>query len=220
MSISEAESIRNKIKENNHYSICFNGYDLKNFENQNDKLIRIRNCYDNISSYENLIIDTFYQNKNKEKDLSNQDELLEEDLKVIKKENECNLRVEEKKRKNEINDLKKKFENSKLKNENDIKIKNEEIFNLEKENKELNRKIDEEIELLKYIKLLELKNEYKLNLIKYQNMKELEKAEYYKNEEIRKKQFEAEKEIKFNEMKNKAALVQKIITMCKNIDLN
>ena len=83
MSISEAESIRNKIKENNHYSICFNGYDLKNFQKQNDKLIKIRNCYDNISSYENLIIDTFYQNENKEKELSNQNELLEEDLKII-----------------------------------------------------------------------------------------------------------------------------------------
>ena len=220
MSISEAESIRNKIQENNHYSICFNGYDMENFQNQNDKLIRIRNCYDNISSYENLIIDTFYQNENKDTELNNQDELLEEDLKVIKKENENNLNIEENKRKNEIIDLKKKFENSKLKNDNDIKLKNEEIFNLEKENKELNLKIDEEIELLKNIKLIELKNEYKLNLIKYQNMKELEKAEYEKNEEIRKKQFDAEKEIKFNEMKNKAELVQKIIAMCKNIDLN
>ena len=220
MSISEAESIRNKIKENYHYSICFNGNDLKKFENQNDKLIRIRNCYDNISSYQNLIIDTFYQNENKEKELSNQDELIEEDLKVIKKENEYNLTIEEKKRNNEIKDLKKNFENLKLKNENDIKIKNEEIFNLENENKELNIKKEEEIELLKEIKLIELKNEYKLNLIKYQNMKELEKAEFEKNEEIRKKQFEAEKEIKFNEMKNKAELVQKIISMCKNMDLN
>ena len=220
MSISEAESIRNKIKENNHYSICFNGYDLENFQNQNNKLIRIRNCYDNISSYENLIIDTFFQNEKNEKELNNQNELLEEDLKILKKENEYNLKIEEKKRKNEINDLKIKFENSKLKNDIDIKIKNEEIFNLEKENKELNIKIDEEIELLKNIKLIELKNEYKLNLIKYQNMKELEKAEYEKNEEIRKKQFDAEKEIKFNEMKNKAELVQKIIAMCKNIDLN
>ena len=220
MSISEAESIRKKIKSNEHYSICFNGYNMKNFLKQNDKLIRIRNCYDDISSYENLIIDTFYQNENKEQELSNQEELFKEDLNVIKKENEYNLKIEEKKKEDEINNLKKKFENSKLKNENDIKIKDEEIFNLEKENKELNLKKNEEIELLKNIKLIELKNEYKLNLIKYQNMKELEKAEYDKNEEIRKKQFEAEKEIKFNEMKNKAELVQKIITMCKNIDLN
>ena len=109
MSISEAESIRNKIKENNHYSICFNGYDMENFQNQNDKLIRIRNCYDNISSYENLIIDTFFQNENKEKELNNQDELFKEDLKVIKIENENNLNIEEKKRKNEITDLKKKI---------------------------------------------------------------------------------------------------------------
>lgn len=40
-------------------------------------------------------------------------------------------------------------------------------------------------------------------------MKELEKELNEKNEEIKRKQFEAEKEIKFNEMKNKAELVQK-----------
>ena len=220
MSINEAESIRNQILKNDHYSICFNGYDLENFENQNNKLIRIRNCYDKISSYENSIIETFYQNKNKENELSNQEELLKKDLEVIKNENENYLKIEEKKRENEINGMEKKLENSILKNESEIKIKNEEIFNLEKLNKELNLKIDEEIELKKNMHLIELKNEYKLNLIKYKNMKELEKIENDKNEEIRKKKFEAEKEIKFNEMKNKAELVQKIITMCKNIDLN
>ena len=67
---------------------------------------------------------------------------------------------------------------------------------------------------------MELKNEYKLNLLKYKNMKELEKEENDKNEAIRIKEFEAEKEIKFNEMKNKAELVQKIISMCKNLEFN
>lgn len=220
MSINEAESIRDQILKNDHYSICFNGYDLENFENQNNKLKRIRNCYDKISSYENSIIETFYQNKNKENELSNQEELLKKDLEVIKNENENYLEIEKKKRENEIDGMKKKLENSILKNKNEVKIKNEEIFNLKKLNKELNLKIDEEIELKKNMHLIELKNEYKLNLIKYKNMKELEKIENDKNEEIRKKKFEAEKEIKFNEMKNKAELVQKIITMCKNIDLN
>lgn len=51
-------------------------------------------------------------------------------------------------------------------------------------------------------------------------MKELEKELNEKNEEIKRKQFEAEKEIKFNEMKNKAELVQKIIAICKSIQLN
>lgn len=51
-------------------------------------------------------------------------------------------------------------------------------------------------------------------------MKELEKAKKEKEAEIKRKEFEAEKEIKFNEMKNKAELVQKIISMCKNIELN
>ena len=50
-------------------------------------------------------------------------------------------------------------------------------------------------------------------------MKELETEKEKKDFEIKKKIFEAEKEIKFNEMKNKAELVQKIISICKNITL-
>ena len=46
-----------------------------------------------------------------------------------------------------------------------------------------------------------------------------QKAEKEKDEEIKRKQFDAEKEIKFHEMKNKAEFVQKIIAMIKNIEL-
>ena len=50
-------------------------------------------------------------------------------------------------------------------------------------------------------------------------MKELEREKEKKDFEIKQKVFEAEKEIRFNEMKNKAELVQKIIAICKNISL-
>ena len=52
------------------------------------------------------------------------------------------------------------------------------------------------------------------------NMKELEKKRKEKDLFIKQKEFEAKKEIEFNEMKNKSELVEKIITMFKNISIN
>ena len=136
MSINEAETIKNKILNNNHYSNCFNGNDLENFKQQNNKLGRIRSCYDAMNSFENLIIDIFYKNKNIETKLNNQNELSKNNLNSEKIENENNLKIEEKKKQNEINDMRKQLEISKLKNENEIKLINEELLKLEKENKE------------------------------------------------------------------------------------
>ena len=97
---------------------------------------------------------------------------------------------------------------------------NGDIFNLKKEIDELNIKNKEEIELKKNEKLYELKNIYKIKLIKYKNMKELEKKRKEKDLFIKQKEFEAQKEIEFNEMKNKSELVEKIIIMFKNISIN
>jgi hypothetical protein len=67
--------------------------------------------------------------------------------------------------------------------------------------------------------LFKITNEYKIKLIKYQNEKEIEKQINEKNLSIKKKEFEAKKEIELDDMKNKAELVQKIIACVKNISL-
>ena len=63
-------------------------------------------------------------------------------------------------------------------------------------------------------------NEYKIKLLKYTNLKKLEKQEKEKENEIKQKKFEADKAIEFIELKRKADLVQRIITMYKNISIN
>lgn len=68
--------------------------------------------------------------------------------------------------------------------------------------------------------MYKLSNEYKIKLIKYENQKRLEKQEKENLIEIKKKKFEADKEIKLNELKQKAILVQKIISIYKNISLS
>ena len=219
MSIQAAEIIRNNIKYSNHYSKCLSYNQQSIFTNENDKLIRIRNCYDNIISYETKIIEINNRNITKQKEKENQEEIFKKDLEIKRKKNENVIKISEKQKENELNEFNQKLDISILKNESKLSQINEDIINLEKEIKELDLKTKEEIELLKKEKLYELKNEYKLNLLRYKNSKELEKAEKEKDEEIKRKQFDAEKEIKFHEMKNKAEFVQKIIAMIKNIEL-
>ena len=218
MSIQAAETIRNNIYNSNHYSKCLSNYQ-QYITYQNNKLNRIRNCYDNIISYETKIIEINNRNITKQKEKENQEEIFKKDLEIKRKENENVIKISEKQKENELNEFNQKLDISILKNESKLSQINEDIINLEKEIKELDLKTKEEIELLKKEKLYELKNEYKLNLLRYKNSKELEKAEKEKDEEIKRKQFDAEKEIKFHEMKNKAEFVQKIIAMIKNIEL-
>ena len=219
MSIQEAENIRDKIKYSNHYSCCLSYIDKQKFTEQNYSLYRIRNCYDNIICCETNIIEINKQNKIKEKEKENQSERFKKELENKRKDNENSIRIEKIKLENELNKYTKNLDISILQNECKLSQINEDIINLEKEIKELDLRNKNEIELLKEEKLYELKNKYKLNLLRYKNMKELEKAEKAKNEEITKKEFGAEKVIKFHEMNNKAEFVQKIISMIKNIEL-
>jgi len=171
MSIQAAEIIRNNIKYSNHYSKCLSYNQKCNFTNQNDKLIRIRNCYDNIISYETKIIEINNRNKTKQKEKENQEEIFKKDLEIKRKENENVIKISEKQKENELNEFNQKLDISILKNESKLSQINEDIINLEKEIKELDLKTKEEIELLKKEKLYELKNEYKLNLLRYKNSK-------------------------------------------------
>ena len=67
--------------------------------------------------------------------------------------------------------------------------------------------------------LYKLENEYKIKLLQYTNKKKLEKQENDKENEVKQKQFEADKAIELMELKRKADLVQRIIIMYKNISL-
>lgn len=219
MSIYEAEALNEEIRNNTHYQKCFyesEYYD--SFQEQNTILQRIRNCHDDMINYHYTLIELKYYNQLKEKELEKESNLLDLKLGYIKEEYEYRLKLE-KEQGDAINNNKKKFEIIQLENNCELEKLNQEISNLKKEIAELDSQKQEEIALMKKKILLELNNEYKIKLLKYRNMKELEKEREEKNFEIKKKVFEAEKEIKFNEMKNKAELVQKIIAICKNISL-
>lgn len=99
MSIKAAEEIRDKIKYSNHYSSCLSYNEQCNFTNQNNRLNRIRNCYNDIISYEKIIKEINNNNKTKEKEKENQNEIFRKDLEIKRKENENSIKIEEKKKK-------------------------------------------------------------------------------------------------------------------------
>ena len=61
----------------------------------------------------------------------------------------------------------------------------------------------------------EIKNYFKLKLVKYQNerLKEIEKAKA--QNAIKKKNFEVQKELEINEMKNISLLIQELLAIFK-----
>ena len=63
--------------------------------------------------------------------------------------------------------------------------------------------------------LNKIKNDYK-----YQNEKEKEKARAMALYEIKKKNFEVQKELEINKMKNLSLIIQEIITIFKTNSLN
>ena len=163
MAINEAESIKNKIKNSSHYCNCFYGDDYSRFRKEEDKLCRIRECYNGIIDYERYIIDAYYNIKNRENEINNQNDLFRRNLDSIRNSNENSLTIEKKKKDNEINVMRNQLDIYKKQCDCDIKLANEDILNLQKEIKELNLSKNEEIELLKKEKLFELKNDFKVN---------------------------------------------------------
>lgn len=150
MAINEAESIKNKIVNSSHYSASFfhsGSYDQ--FNKESDKLYRIRSCYDGIINYERSIIDAYYDIKNRENEINNQNDLFRRNLDSIRNSNENSLTIEKKKKENEINEMRNQLDIYKKQCDCDIKLANEDILNLQKEIKELNLSKNEEIELLK-----------------------------------------------------------------------
>lgn len=215
--IYECETIKKLIENHSHYGPCFNGDVYHTFCSKRDDLSNCRNCYDDLGSVENELINYNYKIKNLEKEIDNLK--IENQMKI---ENTKELyRYEEKAKSeeynNEIERLVHKKENYEKEKENNLKILDQDISNLKIEIDKLKLKYENEIDYQKKCILNEITNEYKIKLLKYQNEKEKEKEKKLAENEVRKANFEANKEYEINEMKNKAVMAQSLIVIFKNL---
>lgn len=215
--IYSCESIKRRIENHSHYGNCFGGVEYDNFSSKREHLRRCRECYDQVIDTEREIINDNYNNKNLEKKIEN----LKKTSKIeyenrVKKYNE-EEKIESLEYEKKIENIIKTSEINKVQNENELNLLDIDISNLKVEIEQLKEKYEKEIDYKKKNKLNEIKNEYKLKLIKFQNEKEKEKEKKLAENEVRKANFEANKEYEINEMKNKAVMAQSLIVIFKNL---
>ncbi len=218
--IYECERIQSRIENHSHWGPCFNGGVYDTFKSKRNDLSECRNCYNDVNRIKRELIDINYKIKNLEREIENLKKRNSNELQYTKQryQNEENLKSLE--YENEIDRLTKIKENYLLDKENKLKLLDQDIYNLKIEISELKKKFDNEVDLKKKYLLNEITNDYKIKLVKYQNEKEKEKEKKLADMEVRKEEFEANKELEIIDMKNKALLTQKLIVIFKNISLN
>lgn len=218
--IYEAEYLKGRIISHYHFSKCLNGYERNTFNSKANDLNKCVNCQKELKSTEIKIINAYNEKNNLEKAKNNLKLSVEKEIENTKKKIESDIIIKEKENENTLNDQRNIYNNNQIKKKNELIQLDLDIENLKKEIKEIEEKKNNEFNLKKKEELYKLSNEYKIKLIKYENQKKLEKQEKDNLIEIKKKKFEADKEIKLNELKQKANLVQKIISIYKNISLS
>ena len=214
------EKIKNRIENNSHYGECFNGDVYKAFCSKRQDLRACRNCYDEVINTEIQLINRNNKKQNLEKQINDLKATTDMEYKntVEKYKNEEEIKSLE--YDNEIENIKKSSEINTVQNEKELKLLDEDISNLKVEIEQLKIRYEKEVDYKKKNKLNEIKNEYKLKLIKYQNKKEKEKEKREADWEIKKKEFNCQKELEINDMKNKSLLAQKLMLIFKTTLLN
>ena len=87
MSIYEAEQLSEKISKNTHYQQCFSKSEYYyDFQEQNTKFQRIKNCYENLLNCQNNLITLKYENEEKKQKFKNECELNNQKLGFLKEE--------------------------------------------------------------------------------------------------------------------------------------
>ena len=217
--IYNCERIQKRIENHSHYGPCFNGEVYRSFCSKREKFNKCKNCYEEVKNIEKEIIEC-NNNINKGKELDNSKEITETEYENIKKKFENEEKTKKLEYDNKIQEIINSSQIKKTKSENDLKLLEQDISNLTKKIEKIELKFQKEIDCEKKKILNEIKNKYELELVKFKNEKKKEKERRIADMEIRKKNWESQKEIEINNMKNKALLVQNLIPILEKASLN
>ena len=187
--------------------------------NEKDDLIRCKQCYDDMIEVKEELININIDNKIYAKVIPEMEMISKEQNKVAKKKYEDDIRILALNIGNKIEQINQQNELKRLEFGEKIELLDVEINNLKIKIEKLKEQSENDIDLQKKKKLNEIKNYFKFKLVKYQNekLKEIEKAKAFN--EIKKKNFEVQKELEINDMKNKSLLIQELIAIFKTNDI-
>ena len=218
--IEFCEQIKRRIENNSNFEEYFKTGLYSSFYEESEKLRRCRNCYDNIISIKNDMVDINIDNKINEKVIHEMEILSKQQYITTKKKNEDDIKLLTLNNENKIEEKNQQNELIRLELEKKQKLIDEEINNLKIQIEKIKEKNENEIDYQKKYKLNQIKNYYKLKLVKYQNEKDKENMKELALFEIKKKNFEVQKELEMNDLKNKSLLIQELITIFKTTLLN
>jgi len=218
--INICEKIKSRIENHSHYGACFNGDVYTVFNSKREDLRICRNCYNEVINIEIQLIDRNNKKQNLEKQINDLKTTTNIEYKNIEEKYKNEEEIKSLENENEIENIKKSSEINTVQNEKELKLLDVEISNLKLEIEQLKIRYEKEVDYKKKNKLNEIKNEYKLKLIKYQNKKEKEKEKREADWEIKRKEFNCQKELEINDMKNKSLLAQQLMSIFKTTLLN
>ena len=185
-----------------------------------EDLMRCKQCYDDMIEVKEELININIDNKIYSKVIPEMEMISKEQNKVSKKKYEDDIRILALNIGNKIEQINQQNELKRLEFGEKIELLDAEINNLKIKIEKLKEQSENDIDLQKKKKLNEIKNYFKFKLVKYQNekLKEIEKAKAFN--EIKKKNFEVQKELEINDMKNKSLLIQELISIFKTTLIN
>lgn len=217
--IKFCEEIRSKIENNSRFGEYYHDDLYSSFNKEREDIIRCKQCYEDMIEVKDELININIDNKIYSKVISEMEKISKEQNKITKKKYEDNIRILTLNIGNKIEQINQQNELKRLEFEKKIELLDEEINNLKIKIEKLKEQSENDIDLQKKKKLNEIKNYFKFKLVKYQNekLKEIEKAKALNA--IKKKNFEVQKELEINDMKNISLLIQELIAIFKTNDI-
>ena len=213
--IDFCEQIKRRIENNSNFEEYFKNDLYSIFYEESANLTRCRNCYDSIINIKNNMVDINIDNKINEKVIHEMEILSKQQCITTKKKYEDDIKILILNKENKIEEKNKENELKRLEFEKNKELLEEEINNLKIQIEKIKEQNENEIDHQKKKKLNKIKNYYKLKLVKYQNEKEKENMKALALFEIKKKNYEIQKELEINDMKNTSLLTQELITILK-----
>ena len=218
--IDLCEQIKRRIENNSNFREYFKNDLYSAFYEESENLTRCRNCYDGIINIKNDMVNINIDNKIHEKVIREMEILSKGQCITTKKKYEDNIKIMTLNNENKIEEKNQQNELKRLELEKKQKLLDEEINNLKNQIEKIKEQNENEIDYQKKNKLNKIKNYYKLKLVKYQNEKDKENMKALAIIEVKKKNFEVQKELEINDMKNKSLLIQELIAIFKTTLIN
>ena len=218
--IDLCEQIQRRIENNSNFREYFKNDEYSTFYEESSNLQRCRNCYDSIIDIKNDMVDINLDNRINEKVIYEMEILSKQQYIATKKKYEDDIKVMILNNENKIEEKNQQNELKRLELEKKQKLLDEEINNLKNQIEKIKEQNENEIDYQKKNKLNKIKNYYKLKLVKYQNEKDKENMKALAIIEVKKKNFEVQKELEINDMKNKSLLIQELIAIFKTTLIN